>query len=537
MSTRSPTTKSRQSVPSTTATSSSPAVVATAPVAKNRGFITSSVDMVRSAVLSGTTAMFGVARTFYEAASNAIRLVKAVDAGPNSANGEIERVRMRSRWTYANDPFYRQAVRQIANNTVHYGIKPVIKDKKLQKLWKRWVKEADARGKLDFYGMQWVIALGTARDGEALVRFRQRRPGDTRSGVNFQLQVMEPDHLPLNETKLTEGGNRVTSGVEQDQIEKVVAYWLLDYHPKDQWQVASGSASPRRVAAEEIMHVYMPDRYTGTRGYPWGASGINTSEAMRTYEMYELERKKGSAAHLGILKKPRLAGDEPDEDDGEIGTPPPIEPGSNMVIPDDYEYDFFQPVATDGNYGAYKRENLSAVAVAFGLAVEHITLNFQYLNDRQYRAAMLEVQRYFESLQYHMLVRQLCEPVFRRFVSEVLLNGLWSLPEGMDFEDICDVEWMCPARGYIHPVQEIDAFAKAVANGFTSRKRVAAQFGEDVEDIDAENEADFKRSEGMGLAYAVYAKPAAGPGHNGGPPLEGEDDGESGSVSEKADGV
>lgn len=527
--------KTRSAAPKPTA-SGTKAAAPEAPAVRtrNRAFRMAFGDSVRSAVLNGTTAMFSAAKTFFEAASHAMRLDKAVDAGPNSANGEIERVRMRSRWTYANDPVWRQACRQIANNTVHYGIKPVIKDKRLLKLWKRWLKEADARGRMDFYGLQWMIALGVARDGEALVRFRQRRPGDTKSGVNFQLQLIEPDHLPLNETK-THGGNRVTSGVELDPIERVVAYWLLDYHPKDQWHAIDGSATPKRVVAEDVVHVFMPDRFTGTRGYPMGAAGLNTSEAVRSYEIYELERKKGQAAHLGIIKKPRLAGDEPDEDDEGIDAPPPLVPNTNMVIPDDYEFEFVQPSTTDSNYGPYRRENLSAVAVSFGLAVEHITLNFQYLNDRQYRAAMLEVQRYLESLQYHMLVRQLCEPVWRRFISEVTLNDLWKLPvaEGQTpedaFEDACEIEWMCPARGYIHPVQEIEAFSKAIQAGITSRKRVAAQHGEDVEDIDAENEADAARAKKADLAYTVYPwmaqKEAAAPiGHNGGPPLVPDDE-------------
>ena len=469
---------------------------------------------VRSAFHDGAGVFFSAAKTFFEAASRAIRLEKAVDAGPNSSNGEIERVRMRSRWTYANDPFYRQACRQIPNNTVHYGIKPVIKDKALLKLWKRWIKEADVRGKMDFYAIQWAMALTVARDGEALIRFRDRRPGDMRSGVNFQLQLMEADHMPLAHTLRAPGGNRITSGVEQDSIERVVAYWLLDWHPKDQWQ--DGSAMPKQVPAHEVMHVYMPDRFTGTRGYPWGASALNTSESLRTYDIAELERKKGQSNIFGVIKKPRLAMDDDGSVEGAAGaeggegdsdgvTVAPMEPNTIMVVPDDYDFALEQSTQSDTNYGPYRRESLSAVAVAFGMAVEHVTLNFQYLNDRQYRAAMLEVSRYFESLQYHMLVAQMCEPVLRRFISAAVALELWSLPDGQDIDDVLDnIEWMAPARGYIHPVQEIEAFAKAVTNGFTSRKRVAASFGEDVEDIDEENDADQKRAKGKGLLYPVY---------------------------------
>lgn len=460
---------------------------------------------IRSHHLSTTA--FTRARTVFEAASHSDRVVEAVDHGPNSANGEIERVRMRSRWTYLNDPNYRQACRQVPNNIVHYGIKPVIKDKKLLKLWRRWIKEADARGRLDFYGMQWLTVLGIVRDGEALIRFRDRLPKDMHSKVAFQLQMMEPDHLPLDKTESV-GANTITSGVELDPIERVVAYWLLDNHPKDQW--TRGSGMPKRVPAHEILHVYMPDRFTGERGYPWGASALNTSESLRSYDIAELERKQGNANVLGILKKPRLAADDDvsvgGDDDDIIETPTmqPMEPNSVMVIPDDYDFSLEAPTQTDNNYGVFRREHLSGLAVSMGLAVEHITLNFQHLGDRQYRAAMLEVQRYFESLQYHMVVRMLCEPVWQRFVSYVVTHDLWAVPEGDDIDDWMDMEWMAPARGYIHPVQEIEAFAKAVKNGFTSRKRVAAQFGEDVEDIDDENHTDQNRSSSMALAYDVY---------------------------------
>lgn len=63
---------------------------------------------------------------------------------------------------------------------------------------------------------------------------------------------------------------------------------------------------------------------------------------------------------------------------------------------------------------------------------------------------------------------------------------------------------MTPARGTIHPLQEIAAFSQAVRNGFTSRKRVAASFGEDIEDIDDENEVDQERAKRKDLRYPVY---------------------------------
>ncbi len=461
---------------------------------------------VRSSIFSN---IFKSAKHFFEAASNSKTIEQSVDVGPNGYNSEIEKVRRRSRWMYANDSFYRQACRQVANNCVHYGIKPVIKDKKLLKLWNRWQKEADVRGRLDFYGLQYVAGFVIPRDGEALVRFRERRDGDMRSGINFQLQMLEADHLPLDYTLQAPNGNWIVSGVERDVIERPSGYWLYDFHPKDWQGTGQQSLIPKRVPAEDILHIYMPERLSDSRGYPWGASALNITERIRTSDEAQVEKQLTQAGFAGVFKKPRLSSDEPKEEMGaekdEDGQDfVPVERGVFAIVPDDYDVEFAPPTQSDANYGVFRREHLSGLAVAMGLAVEHITLNFEKLNDRTYRAVMLECQRFIESIQFHLFVNQFCAPVWRRFLSYAVLHGLWSVPENQDIEDLYDIEWMAPARGHIHPVQEIEAFVRAVENGFTSRKRVAASFGEDAEDIDAENAEDMRRAREINVAYPLY---------------------------------
>ncbi|MDH0123292.1 phage portal protein [Brucella intermedia] len=463
---------------------------------------------VRSSIFSN---IFKSAKHFFEAASNSKTIEQSVDVGPNGYNAEIEKVRRRSRWMYANDSFYRQACRQVANNVVHYGIKPVIKDKKLLKLWNRWQKEADVRGRMDLYGLQYVAGFVIPRDGEAIIRFRERRPGDMRSGINFQLQMLESDHLPLDYTQQAPNGNWIVSGVERDVIERPSGYWLYDFHPKDWQGTGQQSLVPKRVSAEDVLHIYMPERLSDSRGYPWGASALNITERIRTSDEAQIEKQLTQAGFAGVFKKPRLSSDEPkdelatqkDDDDQDFV---PVERGTFAIVPDDYDVEFAPQTQSDANYGVFRREHLSGLAVAMGFAVEHISLNFEKLNDRTYRAVMLECQRYIESIQYHVFVNQFCKPVWRRFLSYAVLHGLWAVPEGQDLEDWFDVEWMVPARGHIHPLQEIMAFAEAVKNGFTSRKRVAASFGEDVEDIDLENSEDQTRAKMLKLLYPIYEK-------------------------------
>mgnify|MGYP001241874612 CR=1 FL=1 len=459
---------------------------------------------VRGAFFDGK-GIFSAVRTAYEAAARNPRIERSVDSGPNGSNGEIELIRRRSRHAYRNDPTYRQSMRQVANNVVHYGIKPIIPYPDLGELWEDWVEEADSRGHLDFYGLQWFGVFTTALSGEIVYRFRERQGGDMES-VPFQIQMMEGDHIPLTLTHQAENGNWIVSGVERDWIDRVAAYHIYPVHPKD-WTGKAQSLVPQRVPADDVVLMYWQERPGDTRGVPWAAAALNTYESLRTYDIAELERKKGASNFGGFYRKPI---DDDGTVPGAVGDAyddvmlQPLEPNTFVELPPGYDVTLSQPPTTDTNYGPYRRENLSAAAVSVGLAYEHITLNFEKVNDRQYRAMMLEVGRLIESLQYHMVVQQLCKPVWRRFVRSAILSGKWSPPSGARARDYMRVEWVAPARGHIHPVQEITAIAESIRAGTFSRKRAAALLGDDVEKIDMENSRDRARAEKLGLRYSVY---------------------------------
>ncbi len=439
------------------------------------------------------------------------RVVHATDVGPNARNAEHARLRAQSRWMYANDPYFRQSCRQVGNNVVHYGIKPIIRNKRLRKLWKQWCREADARGQLDFYGLQFQAAIAMARDGEIIARFRPRFAYDMRTKIPFQVQLLEADYLPLEKTLQGERGNLIINGVERDQIDRTVAYWLLDHHPKDIF--LAGSALPRRVPASDVLHLYMPDRIGDTRGYPWGAAAINTTQRARTYDEVQLERMIVSSTRGGYYKKPRLVGDEETIFDGADGEFRAMEPGEWVEIPEGWDIEQALPSPGDSNYADVKREYLSQLAVSFGWYVEMVNMNHDKMtSDRQYRAVQLEMIRHIEAVQHHVMVARFCQPIFERFVEAAYLAGLFVPEKGKTVEDYCDVEWMTPKRGHIHPLQEVAAVVQAIQNGIMSRKRAVAQLGEDVEDIDAENALDQARAILLKLGYPVYGLDKLPPG-------------------------
>src|ERR1019366_2706919 len=64
-----------------------------------------------------------------------------------------------------------------------------------------------------------------------------------------------------------------------------------------------------------------------------------------------------------------------------------------------------------------------------------------------------------------------------------------------------DITWSTPAWPWVDPLKDGQAAQMSVRNGFTSRRAIVAESGEDVAMVDAQNVQDNERAEKMGLIY------------------------------------
>ncbi|CAN7260538.1 phage portal protein [Rhizobium sp. LjRoot98] len=370
---------------------------------------------IRSAVKTVLDFFRSNGRTYYQAATQNPRLRIPMDVGPNSHNAEIAVIRARSRYAKANHAFFKQAIRQIANNCVGYGIRPIIVDNDLEKVWDKWVNEADARGHFSFYGLQWHAVEALATDGEVLFRMRDRIDGDMQSGVPLQLQIMEADHLPLGWTRQEPNGNYTLDGVERNAIERITRYWLYPRHPAD-WRGVINAFQPVPIDAADVCHLFLPERPTSERGIPWGAAALNKLEFLEEYHVGEVAKKAIQSKITTFYTRPlNEEGGFAGNSDEELDFVNP-EIGSAVEVPEGYKAEFAQMPATDSNWDGFNRTIISEVAVCLGLCYELLTLDFKNLTDRGYRAMMLQVGKFLDSVIYHLIV-QCFGKVWRRFLS------------------------------------------------------------------------------------------------------------------------
>jgi predicted nucleic acid-binding protein len=201
------------------------------------------------------------------------------------------------------------ALEAYVSNAIGTGIKPqsMITQSPLReavhRLWADWTLDADVAGLTDFYGLQALACRAMLEGGECLIRLRPRPP-DAGLVVGLQLQLLEPEHLPITLNSTLDNGHVIRSGIEFDALGRRVAYHLYRHHP-DEGAVAhmSTGLDTLRVPAAEIVHLFRPLRPGQIRGEPWLARALVKLHELDQYDDAELVRKKTAAMFAGFVTR------------------------------------------------------------------------------------------------------------------------------------------------------------------------------------------------------------------------------------------
>lgn len=458
----------------------------------------------------------------YEGAGNGRRAASwiAPGSGPTSATVTgLQTLRNRARAATRNDPYGFSVIDRLVSNTIGTGITPKPKhpDKTirvlLQDLWDDWCDEADADGRSDFYGMQALSCRAMYEAGEVFIRFRPRRPEDGLA-VPLQLQLLEPEYVPLGKNERLANGNFIRAGIEFNGIGQRVAYWMYKSHPGESVAVAAGHNELVRVPAEQVLHIYEPLRPGQLRGVPVMAPVLSRLKSLDEFDDAVLFRQEVANLFAGFIRKPAPDGPDSDpltgaaiEQDADFTPMVGLEPGTMQELLPGEEVEFSDPPDAGNSYADFMRQQLLAVAAGAGLPYEILTGDLRDVNDRAIRVVLNEFRRRIEQRQWSVFVYQLCRPVRSAWLDMAVLSGAVNLPNYVrDRRLYGRTRWVPQGWAYIHPVQDVQAKRMEVRSGFTSRAEVALRQGYDTEMIDAEVHADMERADRLGLVYDSDAR-------------------------------
>ena len=343
-----------------------------------------------------------------------------------------------------------------------------------------WSARCDLNGKLDFYGIQALVARARVEAGEVLIQIIRLTPAEQRKrGLNvpLALQVLEPDLLDetYNKDRRNAEDNLIVNGIEYNAMAAPVAYWLFETHPGEGSGFGGGATKRRRVPAESIIHLFKPLRPGQVRGVPVLAPVISRLRSLDELEDAALQQAKVQACLAAFItsgagpgKGPLEGGDSETSSGTKSFSPGMIE----RLMPGE-EVSFTAPSGA-GSFSDLGRHQLHALAAALGLTYDLLTRDLQFANYSSLRAGRLAFKRQLEQDQWHLLIPGMCEPIWRAWVNAAIGAGV--IPQS---EHTYPVAWGPPVFEFVDPMKDAMATKAMIRMGLKSWRQAVTEQGYD----------------------------------------------------------
>lgn len=449
----------------------------------------------------------------YDAAGMGRRMSswRASSSGPNASTSGLVTIRNRMRDAERNEWQAAASSRTWNTNIIGTGIQARMVEGSVEQrthakhLWQRFLKECDADGMLDFYGMQSLATRTMVSTGECFVRLRPRRP-DSGLAVPLQIQLLEGDMVPMLDADVWPGlprGHRIRSGIELNGINRRTAYWMYRSHPGERPDRAQANQIVR-VPAEFVLHLFEPVRPGQLRGVSEFAPVLARLRSLGNFDDAVLHRQELANLFTAFHIRPAPAGDPnlnpitgaPISGYSAEGLPlATMEPGITQELYAGEDVKFSEPPDAGTNYADYMRQqNLGVSAGAGGIPYEILSGDIRDVSDRTLRVVINEFRRRCEQRQWHAVIPMLCQPVRSAWARAAALSGAIKTGE---IDIYSRVVWQPQGWAYIHPTQDAQAKVTEVNAGFRSRESVIVERGDDPEEVDAQIARDRMRAGGV----------------------------------------
>lgn len=434
----------------------------------------------------------------------------------NSADAELrftlEVMRNRSRELIRDNEFARRYIHLLKTNVIgdhgfHLQVKARNDDGSLdsygntviENSWKRWGRLGNptSDGRMSWFDCQRLAIESLARDGEVFIK----KVSGSRYKDGFALQFIEADLIDEKKNETLPNGNEIRMGIEIDRFHKPVAYHVLSSHPGDKYFHSAKSRKHSRVPADEIIHVYMPNRTHQTRGEPFMVSAMSALKMLGAYREAEVIAARISASKMGVITTP--TGDEFVGEGLENEHTPVIdvEPGSFYQLNAGQKLDPIDFDHPNSSYPEFESAMLRGISSGLNVSYAALSSDLSSVNYSSIRQGALDERDGYRTLQMFM-IQHFVEPIFREWLTSALSFGDMNLPI-TKFDKFSDNAYF-RGRGWnwVDPLKEINAAVVGLQNGILSMQDVSATYGRDVEETFAQISRDKETAAQYGLNMA-----------------------------------
>lgn len=406
----------------------------------------------------------------------------------------------RARYAVENDPLCTNGASELVSGMIGAGMNPEpasIDDDATKaavvKSFREWCDGADADGRTDFWGLQNVAGSEIVVTGEALLHLLTGPDGA------LQIRVIPADRLDPADTRELPDGSRVIAGVQFDADGRRTGYHIR----KDDLTFDTVF-----VPAADMLHVFKNRFAAQVRGISWFAPVLLTANELAQLEDAMLVGAKVSAMLMGFLVDLNATGPDPLADPN-LGTQRDsiysggLEPGTikRLGFGQDIKFSSPQQVSTSIDLA---KLNIRQIAAGLGCPEFLVSGDLSQANYSSLRAGLVTFKRRLEQYQFQMLVPQMMNPIYRRWMLLEYLAGRLDLP-GFEANPkaYLSANWAADPLDFVDPEKDVTAEIFAIGAGLKSRRQSISERGGSIEETDAEIAADNARAKALGLNFVT----------------------------------
>lgn len=407
-----------------------------------------------------------------------------------------QKVTNKTRDLARNNPYIVGARRRFRSNLISEGIWPRPKvmqrnakskfdlDKELNldilQRWESFAPKASANGD-SLYQLQRVAANHFFDDGQFLIRKIISKDG-------LKIQILECDHLDISRDKdASSGQNRIAGGIELDEFNKPLAYWVYPVHPSENTSVSI------RIPATEMFHVFDRQRASDVTGICGYASVVQSVFRVNEYAYSTMDTARLSN-HFGVwIESPYVddygqatkALETKTMPNGTVQRQQNINPaGFHYGLPGEIPH-LMKPENPGSQYGPFITKELQTTSVGAGIGYEAVSHDGSQSNFSSSRALLL-IERGYTKMNQAVFEEQFHAKIYEWFIEFELY--LAKKPLRMPNYEIEKSRYL--RKQLSRPIQEwVDPWKDTAARGERIRLRLSTETdeaedsGKDIEEI------------------------------------------------------
>jgi lambda family phage portal protein len=436
--------------------------------------------------------------------------VASILSADQEIKGNMRLLRARARELSRNNPVAKSYLKILTANVLGekgIGYKAQVRNndqtlnsgfnKKIETAWCEWSKKGNCTvdGKLSFRGVQTLVLKNIATDGEVFIRMVRGFDNKFR----FALQLIDADQLDhLFSRFASKSENEIRMGIEVDAWGRPVAYHINQKHPSD----LGGSLLRERIPADQILHLYDPERISQTRGITWFHPCMFELRMLGGYVEAELVAARTGAAKMGFLKYTDSSAFEAPNPDAKYRIE--AQPGVIEALPPGMDFQAWSPDHPASAFPAFVKAMLRFVASSLGVSYNALAADLEGVNYSSMRSGLL-IERDQWKMCQSLMKETMLQPIFENWISMALLSASLVL-DSRDPSRFLAGKWEPRGWMWVDPLKDVQSSILAIGAGLDSRDRVIAEQGGDVEEVFEQLSEEITLADKYGLDLEIVAK-------------------------------